>query len=587
MFAPTESLAFQIDGPRAFELSRRRARRGTWLLGLGGFGLLFGTFWMLWGVIVVLTGVGIGNGIIVFFFGGVGPALGAAIVSWAGARRRRDAEALVELALLSEGRPDIGLEEAADFLGRDAREVAGLMRLAGQGGAATPVQSSGFRPARPSVVDTAALLVFRRARLRRTLLLALAAMGVLGFATLWVVVGVAGIATGEWVVGLLLLIPGGAFPLLGSLALGWRALTNWRRAARAARLAAAFASGTLTHLEDLAQRMRVSEGDTRATALEALELGLVPREALAKILEPSRGAPARSPAPLPLDAWVGRALDGGLRVEGLLAHGGMGAVFRARNLTTGQSYAVKVLLPDMVASPDALRRFELEAVAASRLGHPGIVRVHDFARSEDGAAYLVMDLLEGETLEARLQRLGTLPWVEARRIVLEVGDALACAHEAGLLHRDIKPANVFLSRTREGERAVLLDFGLAKPLGESAKSRMTTSGLVAGTPLYMSPEQARGEHLDVRSDVYGLAVVAYEMIAGVPPFFDKTVAEVYARLLRETAPRLGQVAPGSCPAALDAILTRALSPAPAERPASVRELLAELASVPQPSAAAG
>lgn len=586
MFA-TESLAFRIDGTRTAELARRRARRGGWLLGLGGFGLLFGTFWMLWGVIVVLTGVGIGNGIIVFFFGGVGPALGASIVTWAGVRRRRDAEELIQLGLLAEGRPDVSLDEAAELLGRGPGDVAALMRLAGQSGAATPVQGSGFRPPMSRTVDTQRLRAFRGARLRRTLLLGVAAMGVLGFATLWVVVGIAGIATGEWVVGLLLLIPGGAFPLFGSVALAWRALSNWRRAARAARLAAAFASRTLASLDDLARRMRVSPGDARATALEALELGLVSREALAQILDPSRSAPPPAPAPLPLEAWVGRTLKGTWLVEAPLAHGGMGAVFRARHLATGSGYAVKLLLPDALGAPDALRRFELEAIAASRLGHPGIVRVHDFDKTEDGTAFMVMDLLEGETLEARLQRRGSLPWVEAQRIVLEVGDALAAAHDAGLLHRDIKPPNVFLAKSPEGERAVLLDFGLVKPLGESAVSRMTTSGVVAGTPLYMSPEQARGEALDVRSDVYGLAVVAYEMLAGVPPFFDKTVAEVYARLMRETAPPLGQVAPGACPPALDAALSRALSPAPAARPASVRELLAELASIREPGVLAG
>ena len=576
-----EALAFRIDGARMAELSRRRGRAGAWLFSLGAFGMLFGSFWMLWGVVVVLTGVGIGNGIIVFFFGGAGPALGAAIVAWAGVRRRRDAEALIEVRLLAEGRPDVTLDEAAALLGRDP---TGLMRLAGQHGAATPVQSSGFRPPAPVAVNTEALAAFRRSRLRRALILALCALAVLAFATLWIVVGVAGIATGEWLVGLLLLIPGGAFPMAGATALAWRALVSWRRSARAARLAAALASRTVTSMDDLAARMSVAPGAARSTAHEALERGLVPRATLARLLEPSHAGGSRPPpSPVPLSAWLGRTLENAWLVEAQLSQGGMGAVFRGRGLQGGEPVAIKVLLPEAMGSEEALRRFELEAISASRLGHPGIVRIHHFARSPEGAAYMVMDLLEGETLETRLQRRGVLPWVEARRIAIEVGEALAVAHDAGLIHRDIKPANVFVT----AERAVLLDFGLVKPLGETAVSRMTTSGVVAGTPLYMSPEQARGEPLDVRSDVYGLAVVTYEMVAGVPPFFDKTVAEVYARLLRETAPRLEQVAPGTCPAALDAALQRALSPAPADRQPTVRALTAELAAIPVADALTG
>ena len=160
-----EALAFRIDGARMAELSRRRGRAGAWLFSLGAFGMLFGSFWMLWGVVVVLTGVGIGNGIIVFFFGGAGPALGAAIVAWAGVRRRRDAEALIEVRLLAEGRPDVTLDEAAALLGRDP---TGLMRLAGQHGAATPVQSSGFRPPAPVAVNTEALAARAWTRRRET-----------------------------------------------------------------------------------------------------------------------------------------------------------------------------------------------------------------------------------------------------------------------------------------------------------------------------------------------------------------------------------------------------------------------------------
>jgi serine/threonine-protein kinase len=258
----------------------------------------------------------------------------------------------------------------------------------------------------------------------------------------------------------------------------------------------------------------------------------------------------------------------------------MGAVFRARDLRTQHPVAIKLLLPDAVENPDALFRFEREAQMAATLGHPGIVRIYAFERAEDGTPYLVMELLDGETLEARLARYGALDWSEARRIAFGVGDALRAAHAHGLLHRDLKPANIFLARRGHEEHPVLVDFGLAKRMSSGSGSRLTTSGVVVGTPLYMSPEQARGEALDPRSDLFGLAVVVYEMVTGVPPFFDKTLAEVYARLLNEAAPLASTRAPGRIPAELDAVLHRALANRREERFSDVASFLHALGEVP-------
>jgi serine/threonine-protein kinase len=257
----------------------------------------------------------------------------------------------------------------------------------------------------------------------------------------------------------------------------------------------------------------------------------------------------------------------------------MGAVFRARHLRTGRRYALKVMLAHGELTWEALHRFEREASAASALGHPGIVAVHDFDRTPDGAAFLVMDLFDGETLQQRLERHGMLPWSAAKRIGLEVGDALAAAHDAGLLHRDVKPGNVFLCNEPRGERVVLLDFGLVKRMGTGVASRVTASGAVVGTPLYMSPEQARGEPLDARSDLYGLAVVVFEMVVGVPPFFDRTQAAVYARLLREQPPRASSISPNACPPGFDDVLARALAMRREDRYASVRAFLTALTAV--------
>ncbi|MBI5533160.1 MAG: serine/threonine protein kinase [Deltaproteobacteria bacterium] len=282
---------------------------------------------------------------------------------------------------------------------------------------------------------------------------------------------------------------------------------------------------------------------------------------------------ARQGSPL-----VGRILKGTWQIESQLGAGAMGAVFRARHMRTGRCYALKAMLGGEALSADALRRFEREATAASALGHPNIVAVHDFDRTEEGLPFLVMDLLEGETLARRLDRQGSLPWQEAQKIALEVGGGLARAHEHGLLHRDVKPANIFLAGAAStgGQRAVLVDFGLVKPV-DPAASRITATGVPVGTPLYMSPEQARGEAIDVRSDLYGLAAVVYEMVTGAPPFFDRTLAEVYARLLKEPAPLASSVAPDACPPGLDDVLARALAKSPTDRFADVRAFMEAIA----------
>ena len=294
-----------------------------------------------------------------------------------------------------------------------------------------------------------------------------------------------------------------------------------------------------------------------------------------------RHAGPSSPPPASAQALVGAVLNGTYQIERHIGSGGMGAVYAAKHLRTGRHYAVKTLLPDAQFSPDAIRRFEREATAASALGHPGIVAVHDFHSTEGGLFYLVMDLLEGETLDQRLERSGSLPWPEARRVALEAGEALAAAHEKGLLHRDLKPANLFLARIpgEPRERVVLLDFGLAKPIDSAAVSKLTSTGAAVGTPLYMAPEQARGEPVDVRCDVYGLGAVLYEMLTGAPPFFDRTLAAVYARLLTESAPSAVRAAAHPVPPVVDDLLACALAKTPAERFETVRAFLGALSNV--------
>ncbi len=286
------------------------------------------------------------------------------------------------------------------------------------------------------------------------------------------------------------------------------------------------------------------------------------------------------------ETLVGRTLGDTYRVERELGSGGMGAVFVAVHVRTGRRYAVKVLLPEVAARREALARFQREAEAIGALGHAHIVAIHDFAHA-DGLAYLVMDLLEGEDLAQRLARRGTLPLNEALAIFEQVASGLAAAHDQGLIHRDLKPANIFLAQQPGApERAVLLDFGLAKGLAPEGDARLTASGVVMGTPQYMSPEQACGAPLDQRTDLYALATILYELLAGEPPITAPTLPALFAKLATEPAPPLSIRRPDLPPALSDA-LARALAKAPGDCPPDARRLVdsirvaAGLAPVPR------
>ena len=440
------------------------------------------------------------------------------------------------------------------------------------------------------------------ARFRALLFLGFGALGVVG-ASFFALAGVIMIfipdeGSSEHFSGIFLAIFGGVFPLLGAVAMLWRGGVGRRRLHRLRELAAFARVKPSFHPQELAAALNLGILDAERLLVDAAALGLIeeddprghlapaPRAPQARPSQPPEASgerpaaaalPPRSAAP---SAHIGAVLNGSYRLEAHLGAGGMGTVWAARHLRTGRRYAVKTLLPDARVAPDAIKRFEREAAAASALGHPGIIAVHDFHETEDGAHYLVMDLLEGETLEQRLTRIGSLAWPDARWVALEVGAALAVAHDAGLLHRDIKPANIFLARSPGGpERAVLLDFGLVKPIGDAQASRITATGAAVGTPIYMAPEQARGEVLDVRCDVYSLGAVVYEMITGAPPFHDSTLAAVYARLLTESAPAASAMAVHPCPPALDDVLACALAKRPHERFDTVRAFASALANL--------
>lgn len=290
---------------------------------------------------------------------------------------------------------------------------------------------------------------------------------------------------------------------------------------------------------------------------------------------------------------IGKVVGGRYRLESVLGQGAMGAVYRGVQLALTKPYAVKVLLPSLARDAQLVARFQQEARIAAAIRHPGLVEVFDFG-VEEGIAYYVMELLRGETLSEYVGADRALPPEEAVRIVADAADAVAVAHDKGVIHRDLKPANLFLSRSGAGSDAVkVLDFGVSKATVFASGGPKTTLGTVCGTPAYMSPEQAGRGAVDARSDLYSLGVVLYRLLSGRLPF-DAAEAVVVMYMHLEKAPPPLEQRPGfEVPPALNEVLIRALAKRPEDRFPSVREFAAALrASVglradPGPAAAAG
>ena len=269
----------------------------------------------------------------------------------------------------------------------------------------------------------------------------------------------------------------------------------------------------------------------------------------------------------PLRDVLKTALGRQYELARLLGKGGMGAVYLATEVALEREVAIKVLPPDRGATKDSRDRFRREARTAAKLSHPNIVPLHTFGDVE-GTLYFVMGYVRGESLAARIRREGRLQVEEARRILVEIADALDYAHKLGIVHRDIKPDNVLLE---EGSgRAMLTDFGVAKALGVG--QTMTVAGSILGTPHYMSPEQAQGKSdLDGRSDIYSLGVMGFAMLAGRLPFDGATPADVLVQHITKEAPSLASLAPG-VPSELTSAITRCLAKDPDQRWPGAKEL---------------
>ncbi|MCE9579275.1 MAG: protein kinase [Deltaproteobacteria bacterium] len=267
---------------------------------------------------------------------------------------------------------------------------------------------------------------------------------------------------------------------------------------------------------------------------------------------------------------------GSYRIVDELGGGGMGMVYVAEHALLGRSAAVKVLRPEYGHMPEVVERFFNEARATTSIRHPGIVEVFDFGYTGDGHAFIVMELLDGVNLADHIVRARRLPFGDAMVIARRIATALAAAHARGVVHRDLKPDNVFLVADAEGgpvPQVKILDFGIAK-LG--AEVSRTHTGVVLGTPLYMSPEQCRGAAAcDHRSDLYSLGCVLFEMLSGRPPFLGEGAGEVIAGHLMTPPPELRGLV-GDVPASIAALVARLLAKEPGARGESASAVAAEI-----------
>jgi serine/threonine protein kinase len=268
---------------------------------------------------------------------------------------------------------------------------------------------------------------------------------------------------------------------------------------------------------------------------------------------------------------VGQLIDDRYRILGVIGRGGMGTVYKAEHVAIRRIVAVKLLHASLARVPEVSRRFEREAFAIGRIEHPNCVNVSDFGRLPDGSLYLVMEYLEGRALSDELTVRGRIPPARTLHILKHVLRGLGHAHANEIVHRDVKPENVILVEyDGDPDFAKILDFGIAKLVGSAAQAggseRLTQAGMAFGTPIYMSPEQALGQQIDGRADLYAASIMAFEMITGVPPFQSEDKIEVMSMHASRPLPTMAEVAPGlEVPAIVEQLLQHGLSKRAAER----------------------
>lgn len=278
---------------------------------------------------------------------------------------------------------------------------------------------------------------------------------------------------------------------------------------------------------------------------------------------------------------TGELIDGKYRIDRPLGSGGMGAVYLARQVSVGNQVALKFLPAHLADDPQVRRRFEREAALTLAVTHPGAAQLLDAGQDEDGQLYLAFEYVEGDDLSGLLDREGALPFAEALEITLKVAEALAFAHQKGVVHRDIKPENIRVRRDLAGLHVKVLDFGIAR-VTDDAATRLTVEGGVAGTPRYMAPEQIGAGTIDARTDIYALGLVLFEMLTGREAFDRESTSQLMWAQLNDPVPALREVQPLRDTPQLDAVIARCCAKLSADRYASMREMVDALKALPPP-----
>jgi serine/threonine-protein kinase len=276
---------------------------------------------------------------------------------------------------------------------------------------------------------------------------------------------------------------------------------------------------------------------------------------------------------------IGRVIENRYRIDDYIGAGGMSVVYKGTHIMMGRPVAIKMMQSHLVEKEDLLQRFQQEARAAHSLSHANIAAAHDFGMTEDGFLYLVMDYVDGKSIEDLIKELGHVPVARLIPILAQICDAVGYAHENKLMHRDLKPSNIMLVQSGGKSDVVkIVDFGLAKVISSNPDAlKLTRTGEFVGSPLYTSPEQLRGQSMDGRSDIYSLGLVAYECLTGKGAVAGETYSEVLVQHFAETPKSFSEISPGvSIPKGVEKAVFKAIEKDPAKRHATMADFKKEL-----------